>query len=119
VRLGTFDDDQVRRPEAQDLLRRLELAYLSKDAAWSSPSTRVTVRLRDARPLVAEVTRERGSPGDPLTWEELVAKYRDCASRVLAGAQVERSLEQIEDLPGTRIDELARTLTPSGTGDPH
>jgi hypothetical protein len=64
------------------------------------------------------VTRERGSPGDPLTWEELVAKYRDCAARVLPEAQVERSLERIADLPGARIDELVRTLTLGGTGGP-
>jgi 2-methylcitrate dehydratase PrpD len=118
VRLRTFDDDQVRRPEAQDLLRRVEVAYLPKEEAWSSPSTRVTVRLRDGGPLVAEVTRERGSPGDPLSWDELVAKYRDCAGRVLPGDQVERSLELIEDFPGTRVDELARALTRPGTDGP-
>jgi 2-methylcitrate dehydratase PrpD len=116
VRLHTFDDAQVRRPAAQDLLRRVRVVHVPEAKAWSSPSTRVTVRMRDSSPLSAEVTRERGSPGDPLGWDELVAKYRDCAGRVLPEPQIARSLELISDFPESRVDELARTLTLEETG---
>jgi 2-methylcitrate dehydratase PrpD len=118
VRLRTFDEDQVQRPAAQELLRRVSVVHPPEAKAWSSPSTRVTVRLRDASPLRAEVTRERGSPGDPLSWDELVEKYRDCARRALPEQQVDRSLELIAALPESRIEELARALTPSGAGTP-
>ena len=114
VRLRTFDEDQVQRPEAQQLLRRVSIVHPPEAKAWTSPSTRVTVRLRDSSALRAEVTRERGSPGDPLSWDELVDKYRDCARRVLPEQQVDRSLELIAALPESRIRELALTLTPSG-----
>jgi 2-methylcitrate dehydratase PrpD len=114
VRLRSFDEDQVQRPAAQQLLRRVSIVHPPEAKAWTSPSTRVTVRLRDSSALRAEVTRERGSPGDPLSWDELVEKYRDCARRVLPEPQVDRSLELIAALPESRIQELARTLTPSG-----
>jgi len=45
--------------------------------------------------------RERGSAADPLSWDELVAKYRDCASRALPPDRVERSLGML-----SRFEEI-------------
>jgi hypothetical protein len=51
-----------------------------------------------------------GDPQDPLSWEELVGKYRECTGRVLPQQQVDRSLELIEDLEKIRIEALTRKV---------
>jgi 2-methylcitrate dehydratase PrpD len=114
VRLASFDDDQVRRPAAQELLRRVEVAYLPDPEELPSWATRVTVRLRGGSSLRAETMRARGDPKDPLSWDELAEKYRDCAGRCLPAERVERSLELIAKFPETRVDQLAQTLTLEG-----
>ena len=64
--------------------------------------------------LTAEVIRERGSAQDPLGWDELVEKYRDCASRALPKDQVERSLDLVSRLEDLRdIRDLVQSLVQS------
>jgi 2-methylcitrate dehydratase PrpD len=53
----------------------------------------VRIHLTDGRQLVRRVDEPRGTPGRPLTLEELAAKYRDCAGRVLSPEGIEGSLE--------------------------
>ena len=111
VRLSSFEGDQVLRPEAQQVLRRVETVQVPGPEAWRASATSVTVRLRSSEALRAEVTLARGDPRDPLSWDELADKYRDCAARALPSERVERSLELIAKFPETRVDELARVLT--------
>jgi 2-methylcitrate dehydratase PrpD len=40
----------------------------------------------------------RGDPRNPLTWEQLAAKFSDCAGLVLPADKVERALEAVERL---------------------
>ena len=40
----------------------------------------------------------RGSPGNPITRDQLVDKYRLCASRVFKGEALERSIAALEGL---------------------
>ena len=114
VRLRSFDDQSVQRPVVQKLLRRVQVVEVPRGGEEVLAPTQVTVWIRDGRSLTAQVTGERGSPQDPLSWDELVAKYRDCAGRVLPEDQVVRSLELITNLDKIRIEDLARTLSPGG-----
>jgi 2-methylcitrate dehydratase PrpD len=40
----------------------------------------VTITMKDGRKLTKLVEKVRGSPGNPMTREELLGKYRGCAS---------------------------------------
>lgn len=111
LRLASFDAEAVQRPAAQELLRRVEVIEVSGTDLWVETGTRVTLRMREGSALEAEVTRERGDPTDPLSWEELVDKYRDCTGRVLPEEKVERSLELFEELSEIDVAELARALS--------
>lgn len=107
IRLSSFEDEAVARDTAQSLLRRVSVAYSSQ------PEAQVTVRFKDGRRLEGTAAFEHGSDADPLSWDELVAKYRDCASLVLTPEAVERSLSlltNLEELPSMR--ELAAALCP-------
>ncbi len=58
------------------------------------------------------VEKVRGSPGNPMTRDELVGKYRGCASRVLQGERLEQSVAILETLDKAKaVKELMDALT--------
>jgi 2-methylcitrate dehydratase PrpD len=80
VRLRSFDDDQVLRPDIQAFLSRVEAV---EDTGEPFPRyADVTVHLSDGRRLHRRTHTLRGSAEAPLTDEELLAKVADCFGRV-------------------------------------
>lgn len=97
VKLASFEDGAVARPEAQSLLRRVNISYYP--VRHGAPTDAgVLVKLRSGSSLAGTALFEHGSDADPLTWEELTAKYRDCAGTVLPADKVEVSLSQLASL---------------------
>jgi 2-methylcitrate dehydratase PrpD len=96
VTLASFEDAAVNRAEAQDLLRRVET--VQEGAAAAGPAdgyATVTISLRDGRSVTGHVAEPRGGPASPLLWDELVEKFRDCASLVLDRAGVKHAVALI------------------------
>jgi 2-methylcitrate dehydratase PrpD len=63
--------------------------------------------------LQRRVDYPRGAPQNPLSPDELHAKFRDCARRVLSAAETERALRllrALEEQPGLR--EVVASLIP-------
>ena len=122
--LWTFTDAAVRRPEIAALYERIEViedaACRGDDPQFEQRSSgsrglvEVEVRLRDGRTGRTRVERAPGSPARELSWDDLHAKFLDCAhqsQRVSESAANEafetiRKLEQIEDV--TRLTDLLR-----------
>ena len=75
----------------------------------------VTIRTADGRSYSARVDVPRGDPALPLTDDELLLKYRDCARSQLGPDDIERSvgvvlgLERVEDV-GTLMATLRSPL---------
>jgi 2-methylcitrate dehydratase PrpD len=104
-RLTAFEDASVQRPAAQDLLRRIEMVTESGQVNMAEGPSEVTVRLRDGTALQRRVEEPRGSGGDPLSWDELVEKFRDCAAVALprrAADEALAAIERFETLPDVR-----------------
>ena len=100
VGLQQFTDEKVLDPRAQGLLSRVAFAHpqgLSGAEILGTPE-RVTVRLRDGTELSHEVLVAKGDPPNPMSDEEVAAKYRDCASSYLSTGDVQRSLELVSSL---------------------
>jgi 2-methylcitrate dehydratase PrpD len=120
-RLGfdSFSDAAVGRPEAQALLKKVTTAEdpAIRDA-WNPTAqgcVTVEVHTRDGQRLARRVDHPRGSPSAPLRPEELTAKFRDCARRVLAPESIDqavRQLESVETVPD--VNALVATLIPRG-----
>ncbi len=120
-RLGfdSFTDAAVRRPEAQALLRKVTTVEdpAMLDAANPTAQGYVTVEIRATGGwrVARRVDHLRGSQEVPLRHEELVAKFRDCARRVLRPELIERALallESVETVPD--VNTLVDTLVPRG-----
>jgi len=91
VVLEHFEDDAWRDPAVQALLPRVRAEpYTGKLFDEDDPfDAEVKVTLSDGRTYTEKVDRPLGRTTDnPIAPEHLVAKFEDCASRVLAPRQV-------------------------------
>ncbi len=122
--LWTFTDAAVRRSEIAALYERIEVVedpacrggdpQFEQRSSGSRGLVEVEVRLRDGRTERTRVERAPGSPARELSWNDLHAKFMDCArqsQRVSENAANEafeaiRKLEQIEDV--TQLTDLLR-----------
>ncbi len=110
VRLSSFTDEAVQRAQVQALTERVRVREEPRrQGTLFTFYADVTIEL----PSVLRrtfVDTPRGHAGNPLSWEELVDKFRDCAF-ALPQEQVERALEAIQGLDGLRrVTELTETL---------
>ncbi|MGH3660595.1 MAG: MmgE/PrpD family protein [Micromonosporaceae bacterium] len=78
VRLSSFQDAAVTRPEIQEFFPRVHA--LDSDGAAFPRWVEVAVRLRDGRTLQRRTETLRGSAASPLTDAQLIAKAADCFS---------------------------------------
>ena len=92
------------RPQRSAQVARLVAATTAtEDAAFSDrfPAerwARVRITLGDGRTLVSEPARARGNPENPLSDDELRAKYRELAAPVLGAeraARIERAVDTL------------------------
>ena len=112
VGLDTFEPTLVHDARISGVLARVAMtvdATLRSDAPVLTQA-RVTIELRDGRTLSAYADGARGYPARPATAEELGAKFRACAARVLDSGRTEAAIVMLQSL-----DQLAdtRTLTDS------
>lgn len=114
VDLDSFTDEYCNAPRMRASLEKVRVnahAEWPGDAA-SRRRSPVTITMNDGRTFTRTVDKVRGSPGNPMTRDELVEKYRGCASRVLKGERLDRSvaaLENLDRIPSAR--DLMDALT--------
>lgn len=114
VDLDSFTDEYCNAPRMRASLDKVQVnvhAEWPNDAA-SRRNTPVTITMNDGRTFTRTVDKVRGSPGNPMRRDELVGKYRSCASRVLKGERLGRSiaiLEMLDKVQSTR--DLMDALT--------
>jgi 2-methylcitrate dehydratase PrpD len=104
--LAAYSDEAIAEPRVLDLARRVR--YETKEYA-TYPSAfpgGVRITMRDGRVLEAELPHQHGGPENPLSADEVRAKFRENAGLALPEAAVEAleaailSLEQLEDVTG-------------------
>jgi 2-methylcitrate dehydratase PrpD len=117
VGLASFTDEAVCRPAVRELMSKVEAREGAEPGAFPIGGyAEVRIALRDGSEQGLRVDTPRGDPSRPLTWEELVEKFRDCAGTVLPTQTVERTLrmvERLEELPD--VGELTETLRAAPT----
>lgn len=112
VTMSTFTDETVRDPRIRALMAKVRITehpQFAEDVVEFG--CELTVRLKGGRQHSRVVPYPKGHPRNPLTRDELLGKYRQCADVVLSPAARERSielLENLEQLPDVR--ELCRII---------
>jgi 2-methylcitrate dehydratase PrpD len=121
VKLKHFTDEGVDEPAIKKLIERMKWVEKYPTPSFgkqrdSIGTQSVTVKLADGMEYSHEVRISKGWPQRPLTSEELISKYKDCASTVLSKEGVDKSLGMLTKLAGVKnIRDLMETVTRKDT----
>ena len=109
-----FSDEFVASEDCQALQRKVEAVIDPEIAALGKGRIVFEIELwtRDgARHAQRSEEHYRGGPSNPLSWDELGEKFRDCASRLLTGERIEESLNRARYLEEeASLDPLVTSL---------
>ncbi len=114
VDLDSFSDAYCNAPRMREALDKVQV---NAHPEWpndhaSRRKTPVTVTMKDGRTFTRTVEKVLGSPGNPMSRDQLVGKYRGCASRILPKDSLEKSVEILEALEtAPKVTDLVKTLT--------
>jgi 2-methylcitrate dehydratase PrpD len=112
--LDQYTPEALKRPDVRDLARRVHLKLEPSVTDGAEPY--VDVELNDGRVLTDRVLIARGDSENPLSENEVRAKFRTAASAILNAAHIARLEDTVmhaAELPDCR--ELASLLVPSST----
>jgi 2-methylcitrate dehydratase PrpD len=114
IGLATFTDEAVRRPDLRKLMKRVAVREERRAAAFPIGGRAVvSVDTSGNVNHTRVVETPKGDPQNPLTWDELGDKFRDCAGAVLPGSAIEKAIETVAALEEIEnIKWLVSVLTP-------
>lgn len=93
VGMKHFSDEAVRQSEIQELMKKVKFGPPTQTFA-----SEVVIELQDGKKYTQQVNRPKGTSENPMTWEEMSYKYKDCASFILPVEAVQKSQELITSL---------------------
>ncbi len=119
VTIDSFTDEAARSPEMAEALRKVRVSLAPAIARFDEMHAEAILTLRSGRTVRGSVRRPHGIWGDPLTTEDLIRKFEDCAARALPRDRVTvlgSRLAAIETEPDLRVlaDLVAAPQTRSG-----
>jgi 2-methylcitrate dehydratase PrpD len=107
----------VRDPRYLDLAARVRVVPSAEcDAIFPNQFPAVLrVTMRGGQVHEKKVLANRGSPQNPLSVDELIVKFTDNASRVMATADARRLADRIVSLPEIPLAQVASSMPCAGT----
>jgi 2-methylcitrate dehydratase PrpD len=102
--IDDFTDERRFAPDIEELLGKIKVVESEKIPGgmnWPETWATVSVRLEDGRTLYARCDKPKGRGDQPLSQEEHLAKFLDCALRVLPRDRIDHVIALI-----ARMDTL-------------
>lgn len=80
--LAEFTDECVLRPDAQAMLEKVDFVVddRAEAAGYHLMTTYIDITLRDGRTVKGMANFGKGSPANPMSYDEVAGKFRECAS---------------------------------------
>jgi 2-methylcitrate dehydratase PrpD len=85
--LHQYKDSAVQRPEARELMNRVEFVPVDGELGNVKLESRVEMRLKSGEVVEETVSLSHGRPEDPLTDAELIGKFHECAEALVSEDQ--------------------------------
>lgn len=81
--LPQFTDDTVHRPDVQAMIGRINFHVHpeAEAAGYDKMTTIMDIHLKDGRVIHGRADFGKGSPADPMSYEEVADKFRGCAEQ--------------------------------------
>ena len=79
--LKEFSDKVVQRADVQEMIRRVDFHVdpEAESAGYDKMTSLLKIHLKDGRVVAGRADFGKGSPANPMTFEEASAKFRGCA----------------------------------------
>jgi 2-methylcitrate dehydratase PrpD len=79
--LAEFTDAAVQRPEAQAMMKRVRFYVdpVAEEAGFDKMTSLVKIHLKSGKTLSARADFAKGSPSNPMSYDEVADKLRGCA----------------------------------------
>lgn len=110
--LPEFTDEVVNRADVQELIGRVHFGVHpeAEAAGYDKMTTIIDIHLKDGRTLSGRADFGKGSPANPMTYDEVADKFRGCAEFARwDSARTERIVEAVRELESIGS---VRELTP-------
>src|SRR5882672_1064927 len=80
--LGEFSSEVVNRQEVRSMIERIHFGVHpeAEAAGYNRMTTILTLRLTDGRTVSGRSDFGKGSPANPMSYDEVAAKFLDCAA---------------------------------------
>jgi 2-methylcitrate dehydratase PrpD len=101
VGMSTFTDEQVMRPEAQELIPKIEMkrhAGFEGQTSWTEAYNEVEIHLKDGRVLTQRADRATTGSLRGATSEEVRTKFLDTAAVALTQEKTAATLAMLDNL---------------------
>ena len=106
--LTEFNDEVVRRPEVQAMIQRIKFGVNAEaeKAGYDKMTSILTIHMKDGRTISGRADFAKGSPADPMSFDDVAAKFEDCAkfAKWPAGkaSQIIAHVRRLEELADVR-----------------
>ena len=90
-----FTDETLRNPAIKRLMKRVKTS--GRDSLREE-ETRITVTMKDGTRYSRHVSLPKGDPGNPLTFEEIVKKFKDLTAGVISEKRANQIVETVRNL---------------------
>ena len=109
--LAEFTDEVVNRPDVKAMIERIDFGVHpeAEAAGYDKMQTIIDIKLKDGRTIAGKADFGKGSPTNPMTDDELIEKFLQCAEWAQTPVDVARkTVEQVMDIENlARISDLA------------
>ena len=106
--LTQFTDEVVNRPEVQEMIKRIDFGVdpIAEAAGYNKMTTILEIKLKDGRMITGRADFGRGSPEQPMSFDDVAAKFEDCAQfakwPAAKSKQVITTVRKLEELTDIR-----------------
>lgn len=100
VNIRQFTDSKVKEPKIQELIKRIKKEVTDEAGVKGTPypTAIITVHMRNGKTYPCRVKNRKGSPANPLSAEEVMNKFMDCAQLNYSAHQSRRIAEAVMDI---------------------
>ena len=105
--LNQFQDGVVNKPEVQSMMKRVHMVIDPRSEAAGSDWTKtfITVRLKNGRIITGTPVFAKGTPQNPMSFDEVAAKFQECvdfakwpSQKAKAIVEMVRGLENVPNV---------------------
>jgi 2-methylcitrate dehydratase PrpD len=103
--LREFTTEVVNRPEVKAMIERVHFGVHpeAEAAGYNKMTTILTLKLKDGRTITGKADFGKGSPANPMSYDEVAAKFLDCAAFAKwpeqKAKQIVAMVRKLEDVP--------------------